>query len=463
MLIVPAAHRFDAAHLPLATIFLIAACLLVFLAYQSDDDRRVSAALDSYAQENLLAYEAPLLESYAGADAAAGMDAALDPAFDAYVHAYWTTAEPDAAWRDARARFEAVRNRISALRFGLAPAEMKPASLLAHMFLHADLWHLLGNMIFLLLFGMLLERLLGSALFFLAYVLTGLAAAGVFALAHAGSHVPMIGASGAISGLMGAYLGVYGLRKVRFFYTLGFWFGEFTAQALLVFPLWLGKELYGWFEGTGPVAYAAHAGGLLAGLAIALLLKRRAATTLDADTNTQRADTTRRETLTRIRQLLTDLRIDDALKLAAQAVRQSPGELSYWQVYAEAANRVVANAEHDRAMAILFENADKPAMSLAFLREVLARYRQRGGDGIALHGRAGAVLARRFMREGSVHDADQLLDALFRANALSPAFNEVLAALLQFAEKNSDRRRAQRYRQYLAAMTGDGQAVADPS
>lgn len=465
MLIVPADYRIDSGHLPLATLFLAIVCVLVFVLYQSDDDARVGEALAVYAQENLVRHEEPLLAAYLGVDDVTAdliAEAVLDPGFDAHVEAYWQTTDADPAWQASRERFEAARGRISGYRFGLTPAEPLPRAWLAHMFLHGDAGHLIGNLVFLLLFGLLLERLLGSALFFATYVFTGLIAAGVFVLANAGSPVPMIGASGAISGLMGAYLGVYRFRKVRFFYTLGFWFGEFTAPALLVFPLWLGKELYGWFAGADAIAYAAHAGGLLGGAAIAVLLHRQAATLLDTDAKTRRADAERRETLVKIRQLLTDLRIDDALRLAEQSVRQSPGEFAYWQVHAEIAERLPAGQAYARAMSLLFANAGNKAMNVAFLRELLARYQQRDANLLGLRKRGGAAMARRFMREGSVRDADQLLDALHRVGGLSAEFHEVLTALLQFAERNSDRRRAQRYRQYLETI-GTAQAVSGPS
>lgn len=474
MLIVPAEFKFDSRNLPLGTIVLFLLCTLIFFLYQSNDPARVDAALATYSQQDLLNYEEPLLRSWLEAEDY-GSDTELDardienvlhPDFDHHVRNYWQSTTPAEEWFAARQRFEAERDRISWIRFGLIPAETRPASLLAHMFLHGNVMHWLGNMIFLLLFGLLLERVLGTALFVGGYLVTGFIAAGLFIATHAGSTTPLVGASGAISGLMGAYLGAYGLRKVRFFYTIGFWFGKFTAPAMVVFPFWLAKELYGHFSGDSPIAYMAHAGGLLGGLLIALLLRKQAKQTLDVDEVTSRTNSARTERLARIRQLLTDLHLEDAARLAEQSVRQSPSESEFWKVYAEVAGRLAVGAEYHRIMATIFANAGKKSLDVAFLRETLEDYRKRVPDAQkALHGIGGAALAQRFFREGSSRDLDFLLDSVFRSGSMKKDFAELLNVLLQVAEKNGDRRRAQRYRQYLSALPNAGvaQTAADPS
>lgn len=462
MLVVPAEFKFDSRNLPFGTLVLSLLCVLIFFMYQSGDASRVAAAFQVYSQQELLEFEEPLLRSYLEAEGYSVEETLLEedienvlyPDFDQYVRDYWQATEPSEEWFAARREYEAVRDRISWIRFGLIPADVKPAALLGHMFLHGDVMHLLGNMIFLVLFGLLLERVLGTALFVAAFILTGLVAAGLFIVTHAGSTISLVGASGAISGLMGAYLGVYGLRRVRFFYTIGFWFGKFTAPAMLVFPLWLAKELYGHFSGDSPIAYMAHAGGLLGGLMIALLLKKQAAQTLEVDETSRRNDQVRQERLARIRQLMTDLHLDEAVRLAEQSVQQFPNEAEYWKVYVEIANRLTVGPEYHRIITTVFANAGKKAMVLPFLRETLDAYRKRSPDvQKALQGIGGAGLARRFFREGSSRDLDLLLDSIFRSGGATQDFAELLNTLLQVAEKNGDQRRATRYRQYLAKLS----------
>lgn len=145
--------------------------------------------------------------------------------------------------------------------------------LFGSMFLHGSFWHLAGNMVFLFIFGFALEAALGRATYLGLYLLSGLCS-GLLWWALDPSWVPGIGASGAISGLMGMYIGVYGLRRIQFFYWLGPLMGYLKAPALWILPLWLGKELFGLIRAADHVNYYAHIGGLVSGF-LAVWLPRK--------------------------------------------------------------------------------------------------------------------------------------------------------------------------------------------
>lgn len=145
------------------------------------------------------------------------------------------------------------------------PRIFPPLTLLASMFLHGSLFHLLGNMLFLWIFGNNVEDYLGPFRFIPFYILSGLAASLTQIVFHPNSQVPMIGASGAVAGVLGAYFILYpGARVLTLvfffffirvvpipaFYVLGFWF---LAQVL---NIGLG----------GGVAWFAHIGGFLTGI-----------------------------------------------------------------------------------------------------------------------------------------------------------------------------------------------------
>ena len=118
-----------------------------------------------------------------------------------------------------------------------------------------------------------MERALGPGKFLVAYLVCGALSGLVFTGFSMGSQIPLVGASGSISGLMGMYVAIYGLQKIRFFYFLGVYFNYFRAPAIAMLPVWLGKEIYDyWFAGATGIAYMAHAGGLLAGAALVWLL-----------------------------------------------------------------------------------------------------------------------------------------------------------------------------------------------
>jgi hypothetical protein len=95
----------------------------------------------------------------------------------------------------------------------------------------------------------------------------------VYGLVHFASPVVAIGASGAISGLMGMYVAAYGKRPIRFFYWIGVYFNYVRLPALVMLPVWVGKEVFDILFTDSNVAYSAHAGGLLAGAGLVLVGK----------------------------------------------------------------------------------------------------------------------------------------------------------------------------------------------
>ena len=156
------------------------------------------------------------------------------------------------------------------------------AGLLLSMFLHGGWLHLIGNMWFLWVFGDNVEDALGHVSFLVFYLACGAAAALAQAVVAPSSEVPMIGASGAIAGVLGAYLLWFPWSRVRTFIFLGFFatFAELPAPVFLL--LWFVVQF---FSGTlslagassagGGVAWFAHIGGFVAGAAIAAVLRRR--------------------------------------------------------------------------------------------------------------------------------------------------------------------------------------------
>lgn len=138
---------------------------------------------------------------------------------------------------------------------------------LSSMFMHGDVMHIFGNMLFLWVFGDNLENLLGHVRFAAFYIVTGLAAAFAQIVMDSGSVIPMLGASGAISGVLGGYLVLFPTRRVR---AIIFHFLT-EVPAFVALGLWIGYQvIVGYLTpaGTGGVAYAAHIGGFVAGAAL---------------------------------------------------------------------------------------------------------------------------------------------------------------------------------------------------
>lgn len=144
------------------------------------------------------------------------------------------------------------------------------------MFLHGGWFHLVGNVWFLWVFGNNIEDAMGPVRFVVFYVLAGIVAAMAHVVADPASAVPMVGASGAISGVMGAYLVLYPRARVdTLFYFLVF-FRVVPLPAWVILGYWFVIQLVSTGAGAGAgVAYAAHVGGFVAGLALVLLFARR--------------------------------------------------------------------------------------------------------------------------------------------------------------------------------------------
>lgn len=148
-------------------------------------------------------------------------------------------------------------------------------TLLSSMFLHGGLFHLAGNMLSLWIFGNNVEDHLGHLKFLGFYLLCGVAAALTHTLAEISSPVPMIGASGAISGILGAYLILYPRARVVTMIWFFFFLRFVRVPAFIVLGLWFLMQLPGALGGSGGIAWFAHIGGFVFGLLIVLLFGGR--------------------------------------------------------------------------------------------------------------------------------------------------------------------------------------------
>jgi membrane associated rhomboid family serine protease len=145
-------------------------------------------------------------------------------------------------------------------------------TLFTSMFLHGDVWHLIGNMWFLLIFGRNVECAMSHGRFLAFYVACGLAAGIAHVLSNLHSIIPCLGASGAISGIMGAYISIHPLNKIKVWF--GLWLGVFEIPAIVIIGIWFVLQYVSAFVGLEDeayrdnVAYWAHLGGFCAGFAI---------------------------------------------------------------------------------------------------------------------------------------------------------------------------------------------------
>ncbi|MFD1193373.1 rhomboid family intramembrane serine protease [Seohaeicola saemankumensis] len=161
--------------------------------------------------------------------------------------------------------------------FALTPATVTGGSewhtMLTSMFMHGGLMHLAGNMLFLYIFGDNLEEELGHLRYLGFYLVSGLLAALAHVISAPFSTVPLVGASGAIAGVMGGYLLLFPKARVDVLFIFIIFFKIFPIPAWVMLGVWFGLQLFngvGVDTQSGGVAYWAHAGGFIAGMALIL-------------------------------------------------------------------------------------------------------------------------------------------------------------------------------------------------
>lgn len=376
MLVVPLTGKLTLKNLPVVTISLIVLnCAVFFFTNQADQDA-YNAAMAHYEASGLYQTEVTAYREYLGGDEgeSGACRHAVDPESQAFPECYSQMVKDEAfqreltanrvispgmdgyrRWRLNRDIYEDSLNKMTSRRWGLIPDKPRALTWVTCMFLHGGLAHLVGNMIFLWLVGCALELGIGSLAYGIGYVVTGVCSAVLFGLVYSTSTTPLVGASGAIAGLMGAFSLLFGRRKIRVFYSLGFYFNTVWAHAWLLFPVWVACEVGQLvFGGVSHVAYMAHIGGLISGGLCALffthVLKGQVKEVFDTEPEEDRVSVLMDEALACMAQL------DVAgAKIALESVLAlEPGHpKALEQLYTLARNTPNDPAYHQTAVAVL--------------------------------------------------------------------------------------------------------------
>ena len=292
MLIIPMTGKLSWRNPPYITILLILMNCFVYFVIQSGDENKYQHAGEYYLESGLAEIETTKFLEYMKATNQAG-ELSLptgkkmnDPAVLAYLRqkmmadrAFMRKLNNDeiitvndplyVKWKDRQNKYQQMLSEIVGYRYGYKPSDGDLTTAFTYMFLHGSASHLIGNMIFLWLVGCILELAGRRLVYALIYLLTGMISALAYGLVNQGSTIPLVGASGAISGIIGAYTVLYGMRKVKIFFSLGFYFSTARVSAIFLLPLWIANELYQlFFGGVSNVAYVGHIGGLVSGGAL---------------------------------------------------------------------------------------------------------------------------------------------------------------------------------------------------
>jgi membrane associated rhomboid family serine protease len=291
MIIIPLTGKISVRNPPIVTIAIVLINCLVWFVLQAGDTDKQYEASELYFTSGLINIEISYYLAYRDGRLGKSVEVMTDDQFDdqfdeeTLVQNYLAMQADDlfqqklrndkiirpadpvyAEWKDLKTEYELVSAQLTSRRYGFIPEQKSLLTSFTYMFMHGSTGHLLGNMFFLWILGCMLEMGLGRLRYIVLYIFGGLFAVWLFWLIYMTSPIPLVGASGAIAGLMGAFAVLFGKKRVKIFYSLGFYFNYLKIPAIILLPIWVGNEFYQLFGGGSThVAYVAHIGGLAGG------------------------------------------------------------------------------------------------------------------------------------------------------------------------------------------------------
>ncbi len=348
LLIIPLHRSLSRSNFPMVTLLLVLANCFVFAFLQSGDARVYHQAMEYYQEAGLddvefPAYVAWLKEHGGDSHKIEVMQEAPPPvrlsaiesdeSFMAALHAdrvIGPTNPGYADWHPKRVEFDRILDSTFTQSHAIRFSHVEPGRMVWAMFLHGGMEHLIGNMIFLAILGMLVEGALGPWWFLALYLAGGIGSAFTSLAWHWGDDGSALGASGAIAALMGAYCVIWGARKVRVFYWFFVVFDYVKVPALVLLPFWFGWQVLNmWLNSEAHIGFDAHAGGILCGALLAYALRRFGRVQDDFVEADERIDERDRDVASfdEALQHLGRLDIDKARALLQRIDRDRPGQL----------------------------------------------------------------------------------------------------------------------------------------
>ncbi|WP_077000893.1 rhomboid family intramembrane serine protease [Variovorax sp. KK3] len=434
---------------PWVTLLLVLANMLVFWGPQRAEEKARERAAQFYAKSSLPTLELPAFVDWLQdkrsphATAARRMLARgqVEPllealqqhqAFQRRLHAdavIGPTHPQYATWKRDRQDYESRLPAPFTTRWSQdhdKDAESKPWTWITSAFLHGSTGHLLGNMLFLFLFGFSVELALGRSLYLGFYLLGAVGASVLAAWAYAGQGGYGLGASGAVSALMGMYAVMYRLRRIRFFYQLFFYFNYVTAPALILLPAWIVNELLQHLLGGQGIAYMAHLGGLLTGaLLMAVAMRHRQLRLPEAPA--EHAPDAFAQHVAAARRLASAMKFEEACGQWRAAAALRPDDAETLRAWFNTARLWPDGEDFHRAARRIFRLKPQDSATLELQHASYKTYLDQAKPGARLRPEDMAQLARRFTRAQQFSDAERLCQALMKTAPEHPDLAETLS------------------------------------
>lgn len=464
MLIIPFDRPIDWRRPPVVTFGLVIVNVLVFLLFQLDDGREMQEVKSYYYESGLAEIELPAYRDYLvnrGGDLfverfSDRIEDPNTPWFSRLITDGDFIRRLEAGkiigpehpehgrWQRAREGLERRLEETTVWGHGLRPAESEPTTFLTHMFLHGGWFHLIGNMIFLITLGLLLEVALGSLMLIGLYLLSGLGAVSLFIAIQPQGLMPLVGASGAVSGLVGLCGVLYGLRRIRFFYFIGFYFDYVKAPALVLLGLWLGKELYQYiqFSELNNVAFSAHIGGILTG-ALAGAVVRFATSAVDEDAMDERERTEAFEhELGAAHERLAAMEPERARPLFERMARDWPEDLRVLDGLFRASRFAPASEAYHDAVHRILRLEPKDDVTAELMLTAFRDYRRRARPKPKIGGAIMERLIDLLLRRGSAAEAGPLVQAALKHPKRFPGIEQAAIRLARKYQREGESERA---------------------
>lgn len=470
---IPLDRKPDWRNPPLITLLLILVNVLCFTLWQGDDERLEEQAYSYYLNSQLPAIELPLYRNYL---AQQGFDAQLDheAGDEVLLSRLLTDGEFQQqlkngklitpqhpqyqTWQKQHRVFQNHLERIVTYRFSFKTAEPSLTTLFTHIFLHADWGHLIGNMIFLFLIGFSVEMTLGRSVYLFAYLVSGLCSGLFYWWLEPNSLMWGVGASGAISGLMGMYTVLFGRRRIRFFYTLLFYFDFVRAPAIILLPIWLGYEVIIQIYSPSNINNLAHIGGLLSGALIGYIALRLGRVNLDYLDREER----QQAYLARYQEGLdyvARMELDKARRIFTELYQDYPEQVEVVEQLFNIARLTQDEAIHDYAVRLLGTDYARN-MPIRQLRDTFIAYVEQVQPNVRLGPDQLMTLALRFATGGFLEDAEKIVLYLTTRKSDFARNPEGLMALASHYQRNNNRNKAEKYLNMLIECYPDSREAS---
>lgn len=479
MLIIPVERKIDWRRPPVVTTLLILINVIIFLTYQLGDEARIKKAAEFYVQEGLYQTEFAFYPTYLASNmrdpqAAKKVRQAdkegkqqevarwmmLDLGFENELqqrkHDFFNDDELS-DWLQKRERFDVLMRKVSFIAWGMTPAEHRPLTFITYQFLHGGFLHLLMNMVFLFILGFTVEAALGYWKYPLIYLTAGIGGGALHALVQADSYSPLVGASAAISGVMGMYVALFGLRKIQFFYWLGPYFDYIKLPALVILPVWLAKEIGQYFLVKDDVAYLAHAGGLAVGAVITLLARKYLLEVEENyfDLEEMEPDVELREALTDAYEQIGKFNFDGAKKRLYALKEKYPGNLDILEHLFQLEKLTPDTREFRERATELFTATTVVHAHLKAIHQAFKDFTKTCGEELGLNAVQLANLAMKFSKLQELSDAEKLIQQALELRLRDPMLMKAALVLAREYEQNEQSQKGKRMRELATHLTDE--------